>query len=101
MKREGQLGVTIDPGESSNDFTLSLPVSTKIQSASFQAENGDYLLFIHYIAAEDNSHSQFKEFKFKTKRYSPSEEISSTDSKTIHLCSICEGLYTYGVFYTP
>lgn len=101
MKRKGQLGVPIDPGEASTVFTISLPISAEIQSASFQADNGDYLLFIYYIANEDNSHSRFKEFRFKTKRYSSSEKISSKDHQTIHLCSISEGLYTYGVFYTP
>ena len=101
MKREGQIGVPIDPGEVSNVFMLQLPISTEIKSASFQSENGDYLLLIHYIADEDNFHAKFKEFKFKTTRYSSSEDICSKDSKSIHLCSIPEGLYTYGVFYAP
>ena len=100
-EREGNIRLPVDPGEVSNVVTLSLPVSANIKSASFQADNGDYLLIIQYTADEDNSNSPFKDFRFETKRYFPSEEIFSTDSKTRHLCSIREGLYTYGVFYTP
>ena len=100
-KREGNIKVPIDPGEVNDFFTLQLPVGAEIRSASFASDNGDYFLVIHYMAYEDNRHSQFKEFRFETKRYFPSEEISSSDSKTVHLCSLREGLYTYGVFYTP
>lgn len=101
MKREGQVGIPIDPGDTSNSFTLCLPIGAKILSASFKADNGDYFLLVHYIANEDNSHATFKEFQFQTMRYASSEEIISKDHQSVHLCSIREGLYTYGVFYTP
>lgn len=101
MKREGQLGVPIDPGEVSNVFTLFLPESAAIKSASFQSDNGDYILIIHYVANEDNSNTTFKKFSFKTMRYMSSMEVAPKDHQFVHLCSVHEGLYTYEVFYTP
>ena len=101
MKRKGQVGIPIDPGDTSNVFTLSLPVGSEILSASFKVDNGDYLLLVHYTADEDNSNASFQEFHFKTMRYASPQDIGSQDHQSIHLCSIREGLYTYGVFYTP
>lgn len=101
MKRNGQVGIPIDPGDTSNVFTLYLPVSSEILSASFKSDNGDYFLLVHYMANEDNSNASFKAFHFETMRYTSSDDFYSKEHHSVHLCSIREGLYTYGVFYTP
>ena len=49
MKRTGQIGVSIDPGDTSNSFILLLPEDAEILSASFTCDNGDYFLLVNYI----------------------------------------------------